>query len=91
MPTRITTPPLDKFSRTVRTILQVGLWQLVLQAYNAFAAVPLNEAQYAILTTLGTACLTLLQNYLEDAGAIPSYGKSPPSTGQNPQPLPPTS
>lgn len=54
------------WQRGVRTVVQVGLVQIVLQTYQAFAAVPLNEQQYAALTTLLTTLLTIAQILAED-------------------------
>lgn len=80
----IRTPSADKWNRTIRTLIQVGIVQLLLQGYNAFAGHPLTNEQYAVVTALGTACLTLIQNFLEDETPFPAMGKTPPSTGQNP-------
>lgn len=63
--------PHDKWSRTIRTLIQVGVVQLILQAYNAFAPGPLTNEQYAVVTALGTALLTLIQNWLEETDALP--------------------
>lgn len=60
----------DKWSRTVRTLIQVGVIQVVLQVYQAFAPVPLNDTQYAALTTAGTVLLTLAQNWIEETSGV---------------------
>lgn len=65
----------DRWSRTVRTLIQVGIVQILLQTYQAFSPVPLNEGQYAALTTLGTTLLTLTLNWLEDASGTRLLGK----------------
>lgn len=74
----------DKWHRAIRTLVQVGIVQLLLQGYTAFAAHPLTTEQYAFVTALGTTVLSLAQNWLEDGTDLPSFGKSPPSTGANP-------
>ena len=82
----IRTPSSDKWRRTARGLIQVGLIQAVLQAYNAFAPTPLNDVQYATLTTLLTALFTLAMNWAEDETSFPAIFKAPPSTGENPVP-----
>jgi hypothetical protein len=82
----ITTPSDDPLRRTVRGAIQVGIVQIVLNVYQAFAPHPLTIEQYGVLTVAGTAAFTLLMNYLEDNTPLPAVFKAPPSTGENPVP-----
>lgn len=91
MPSRVQVNQSDKYYRAIRTLLQVGLVQGLIQLWNAFAAHPLTPEQVIAITVVATPLISFGQNLIEDTTSVPSLLKSPPSTGQNPQPLPPTS
>lgn len=76
----------DATRRGLRTLLQVGLVQAVIQFYNAFASTDLTPEQTAAITTLATPLLAFIQNYLEDNTPMPALFKAPASDGQNPKP-----
>lgn len=78
----------DPLRRSLRSLLQVGLLQGLLQLYNAFAAVPLTADQNAAIMVVGTPILAFAQNLLEDSGYIPSLLKAPASSGADPIPNP---
>ena len=69
----------DSVRRTLRTALQLGAGQVVVQTIHAFH--PLTPEQVAGLTTLMTLVMTLALNYLEDTGTIrPILGTKPDRT-----------
>jgi hypothetical protein len=79
----------DAQRRAIRSLLQVGFVQALIQLYNAFAPTDLTSEQAGAITLVATPLLVFAQNWLEDRGnigaiQIPSYGKSPASTGANP-------
>lgn len=74
----------DAQRRAIRSLLQVGLVQALIQLYNAFSANDLTGEQVTAITLVATPLLVFLQNWLEDNTDFPSVGKSPASVGQNP-------
>lgn len=78
----------DATRRAIRTLLQVGLVQGVIQLYQAFAPVKLNVEQASAITVVATPLLGFLQNMLEDTAGLPALLKAPASSGQNPVPDP---
>ena len=75
----------DASRRGVRTLLQVGVVEAVLQLLRAFG-VDLNEEQHAAILVVATPLITALQCYLEDNTKMPALLKAPASEGQNPTP-----
>ncbi len=80
MPRRSARPKSDTARRTLRTGFQAITVQVLIQAYNAFAANDVTTEQAAILTVVGTPLLSFLQNWLESHGAVPEMLKGKPPT-----------
>ena len=75
----------DATRRAIRSAVQIGLVQAVIQFAVAFGA-ELTANQIAAITTLATPILALIQNLLEDQTSFPALLKAPASSGQNPTP-----
>jgi len=78
----------DAQRRGLRSLLQVGLVQALIQLYNAFAAVDLTAEQVSAITMVATPILAFAQNWLEDSTSFPALLKAPASPGANPIPDP---
>jgi hypothetical protein len=78
----------DPTRRAIRTLVQVGLVQGVLQLWNAFAPTKLTVDQAAAITLVATPLVGFIQNMLEDSAGMPALLKAPASSGQNPVPEP---
>ncbi len=67
----------DPVRRGLRTLFQVGTVTLAIQGWNLFAGPShqLTPEQTAWITTLGTLLVSLSQNALEEAGAVPTMLK----------------
>jgi hypothetical protein len=77
----------DAARRGLRTLLQVGLVQAVIQVLQVFGITHWSAEQIAAVTTLATPILAYVQNALEDSTpAMPALFKAPASSGQNPVP-----
>lgn len=70
--------------RALRTLIQVGLVQAVIQLYNAFAPHPLNAEQVSAITAFATPLLAFGQNWLEDNTAAPTLLAAPAPTPEPP-------
>jgi hypothetical protein len=75
----------DATRRGIRTFLQIGIVEAVLQLLRAFG-VDLTEEQHAAIIVFATPVLALIVNLLEDNTAFPALLKAPASSGQNPAP-----
>jgi hypothetical protein len=75
----------DATRRGIRTFLQIGIVEAVLQLLRAFG-VDLTEEQHAAIIVFATPVLALIVNLLEDNTAFPALLKAPASEGQNPTP-----
>lgn len=75
----------DASRRGVRTLLQIGVVEGVLQLLTAFG-VALTEDQHAAILVVATPILTAIQCWLEDNTAFPAVLKAPASGGVNPVP-----
>lgn len=62
----------DNQSRALRTLVQVGFVQLLIQLYNAFAPEPLTVTQVTAIVLVATPLVTFLQNWFEDNTALPT-------------------
>lgn len=76
----------DAQRRALRSLIQIGLVQGVLQLYNAFATVDLTGEQVSAITFVATPIVAFVQNWLEDNTAFPAVLKAPASSGVNPAP-----
>jgi hypothetical protein len=75
----------DASRRSVRTLLQIGVVEGILQLLTAFG-LQLTEEQHAAILVVATPLVTALQCYLEDTTKLPALLKAPASEGQNPVP-----
>jgi hypothetical protein len=75
----------DASRRGLRTLMQIGVVEAVLQLLRAFG-VNLTEEQHAAILVLATPLVTAAQNWLEDRGNVPALLKAPASEGANPVP-----
>jgi hypothetical protein len=75
----------DATRRSLRTFLQVGVVEGVLQLLEAFG-LALTADQHAAIIVVATPLLTLAMNLLEDNTNMPAVLKAPASEGQNPAP-----
>jgi negative regulator of sigma E activity len=75
----------DASRRSVRTLLQIGVVEGVLQLLTAFG-LQLTEEQHAAILVVATPLVTALQCWLEDNSNMPAILKAPASEGQNPTP-----
>lgn len=76
----------DASRRAIRSFLQIGLVEGVLQLLEAFG-VALTADQHAAIIVVATPVLVLAMNLLEDnVAAFPALLKAPASEGQNPVP-----
>ena len=76
----------DAQRRAVRSLLQVGLVQALIQLYNAFAPNKLTPEQASAITAVMTPLVVFAQNWLEDNTQMWAMLKSPASPGANPKP-----
>jgi hypothetical protein len=76
----------DAARRATRTLFQVGTVTALIQLYNVMVGDQrqLNADQVAAVTTVGTILVSLIQNLLEENGAVPEMLKRPSA------PVPPT-
>lgn len=65
--------------RALRTLIQVGLVQAIIQLYNAFSPHPLNAEQVSAVTAVATPLLAFGQNWFEDNTTAPALLKPPPA------------
>lgn len=77
----------DALRRALRTLFQAGTAGVVVACYQAFVH-PLTAEQAAAALAGLTVVFTFGMNALEDAGAIPAFGKAPASVGADPVPDP---
>lgn len=74
----------DAQRRALRTLVQVGLVQALIQLYNAFAPVQydLTLEQQSAITVVATPIVVFIQNWLEDNTSVPTLlkGDGPSST-----------
>lgn len=70
----------DAARRATRTLFQVGTVTALIQLYNVMVGEQrqLNADQVAAVTTVGTILVSLIQNLLEENGAVPEMLKGPP-------------
>ena len=78
MPQRQAVPTSDPTRRALRTLFQVGTITALIQLYNMFSDRPLNAEQVSAVTAVGAILIAFVQNYLEDAGAVPAMLKGKP-------------
>lgn len=76
----------DAARRGLRTLLQVGLVQALIQFLQVFGITHWTPEQVAAATTLATPLFAFVQNALEDTTPMPAILKAPASSGQNPVP-----
>lgn len=71
----------DATRRAARTLFQVGTVTALIQLYNVMVGDQrqLNADQVAAVTTVGTILVSLIQNLLEEQGAVPEMLKGPPA------------
>ncbi len=79
----------DAQRRALRGFVQIGLVSSVIALLAAFEVIHWTETQTVAVMSVATPIVGFIQNWLEDAGAIPAYGKSPASVGADPVPNPP--
>jgi hypothetical protein len=81
----------DATRRAARTLFQVGTVGALIQLYNVMVGDQrqLNADQVAAVTTVGTILVSLIQNLLEENGAVPEMLKRPtaPPPADEPTPL----
>jgi hypothetical protein len=79
----------DAQRRALRTLIQVGFVQALMQLWNAFSPplpADLTPEQMIAITTIGTPLVAFAQNWLEDNTTAPALLKAPASRGENPMP-----
>lgn len=74
----------DALRRSIRGLVQIGFVSAIIVLLAAFDIISWNETQTAAVMAVATPIVSFIQNFLEDAGSIPAYGKSPASVGANP-------
>lgn len=76
----------DAQRRAVRGFVQIGLVSAVIALLAAFEVISWTETQTVAVMAVATPIVAFIQNWMEDQGAIPAYGKAPASVGANPVP-----
>jgi hypothetical protein len=74
----------DAQRRAIRGLVQIGFVSAIIIMLAAFEIISWNETQTAAVMAVATPIVAFIQNWLEDQGSIPSYGKAPASVGANP-------
>jgi hypothetical protein len=74
----------DATRRAIRGLVQISFVSAIIIMLAAFEIISWNETQTAAVMAVCTPIVSFIQNWLEDQGSIPSYGKSPASAGAEP-------